>query len=93
MTTSDLLMANVDTIRCNLLSLSISQYWAEGHLGTTKVPTVAVSCACHNALGTKYAGGHHQLFLPSQLQVKVSTASDPGFQNRKLNRGNCVLNS
>ena len=65
MTTSDFSMANVDTILCNLLSLlgkNIGQYGAEGHLGTTKVPTAAVSCACRNALGTKYAGGHHQLF-------------------------------
>ena len=50
MTTFDLSMANVDTIHCNFLSLlgkSIGQCGAEGHLGTTKVLTAAVFCACH----------------------------------------------
>ena len=94
MTTSDLLMIIVATIPSNvspLLGKNIGQYGAEGHLGTTKVPKAAVSCACLNTLGTKHTGRHQQLFSPSQLQVNVSTASDPGFQNRELNLGNCVL--
>ena len=49
---------------------------ADGHLGTVSVPFAPVFKA------------YSQLFSPTQLQVKASTASEPGFQKQELNLGN-----
>ena len=46
-----------------------------------------VFCACLTTLGTKYIGGHHQLFSMLQSQVNVSNASDPGTKNLELTMG------
>ena len=67
---------------------NIGQKTADGHFGTSRVPFALVDWACRNTRGTKYTGGHHQLFSSCQLQVNASTASDPGFQNLELNLGN-----
>ena len=69
------------------LGKSIGQKGAEGHWGTSKVADAEHLPACRMALGIKQIGGHSQLFSSLQSHVKVSTPSDPGFQNLELKRG------
>ena len=64
---------------------------ADLHSGTIKVPSAIQPCACLTTLGTRLTGGHHQLFSPLQLVVKVSTASEPGLQHLLLKRSNWKL--
>ena len=69
----------------------MGQKGAEGHSGTMRVPQAWVRLACWMVLGIRCGGGHSQFISPSQLHVKVSTASVPGFQNRELKRVSWVL--
>ena len=69
----------------------MGQKGAEGHSGTTKVPLALHIRACWTTRGTRYTGGHNQLFSSRQSTVNASTASEPGFQNHELNRGSWVL--
>ena len=63
-----------------LLGKIICQYGTQGHFGTIKELTAAISCACCNALGAKYIGRHHQLFSPCLLQQKCSLLLTLGFK-------------
>ena len=63
------------------------QKGADGHLGTINVPSAPVFKVCLITLGIRTGGRQSQLFSPAQLQVKASTASEPGFQKRELNLG------
>ena len=69
------------------LGNSKGQKGDESHWGISKVPFALVFCACLQTLGTRWIGGHHQLFSPAQEHVKASTASAPGDQNLELNLG------
>ena len=60
------------------------QNGADSHWGTIRVPKAFVFWACLITLGTRHTGGNHQLFSSFQLQVNVSTASEPGVQNLEL---------
>ena len=63
---------------------NIGQNDADGQYGATSVPTAEHAWAWRITLGIRLMGGHHQLFSPAQLTVNVSTASEPGFQQRLL---------
>ena len=69
----------------------MGQKGAEGHSGTTNVSRALHLRACWITRGTRYTGGHSQLLSSDQLVVNASTASEPGFQKRELNRGSWVL--
>jgi len=74
-----------------ILGDKTGQNAADGHCGIITVPTDLHFIMCLTEFKTSETGGQTQLFSKCQSCVKQSAASQPGFQNLELNRGNCEL--
>ena len=78
--------ANLPGVLCNR-----GQNDAEGHSGTTRVPTALWLASFLRDAGIRWTGGHSQLLSVLQFCAKASTPKQPGEKKFELNLGTWLL--